>query len=408
MEKNKVSIITSGYFPVPAALGGAVEALDENIIMENEKSQLLNLNVFSCYNKRAKEISFEYKQTNFIFIRIPLIIRLIDLCVYYFSKNIIKKEKSMSYRYICQRLYYILIVACKLYKSDYGKLVIENHSTLFLTLKLFSNYKKYTGRYYYHLHNVVTKDYHCRNIIFNCKKVMGVSNYINNKLKLFCNGADNNKYVVLKNKIDIDKFKIRISNDKKTEIRDKWKLKENDVVFLFTGRFSPEKGIEELLKAFRMIKDENIRLLIVGGYYYNSGMISPFEKKMKDLADSMNGKVIFTGFIDYQDIPKVYAIADAVVIPSIYDDPAPLTVIESLSSGKALITTESGGIPEYVNADTIVITRDTDIVNNLAKAIYLLYDNEELRRHMEVSAAEHTKNWSKKLFYNEFMEYLED
>ena len=47
---------------------------------------------------------------------------------------------------------------------------------------------------------------------------------------------------------------------------------------------------------------------------------------MRELALSMKDKIIFTGFIEYNMIPELYALADIVVIPSIWDDPAPLTV----------------------------------------------------------------------------------
>lgn len=405
---NKITIITSGYFPVPAAMGGAVEALDENIIKQNELSKKLDLTVFSCFNQDAKIQAEKYKNTKVEFIKIPFLIQQADKLVYLFAKNILKKEKSMSYRYILQRLYYIRKVAKKINKKDYGKLVIENHSTLFMILKKHDNYKKYKGRYYYHLHNVVTNDYGCKNIIANCKSVLGVSNYINKTLSEFLGEEDNNNYCVLRNKIDQEKFRVNIKQDRIDELRRKFNLNPSDKIILFTGRFTKEKGIKELLLAFKNVNYKNVKLLIVGGYYFGSGMVSPFETEMKELADSMKDKIIFTGFIDYNTIPELYALADIVVIPSIWDDPAPLTVVESLTAGKALITTYSGGIAEYANENSsILLKRDENLISLLSEKIEYLLNNPDVINNMEKAVLEMTEDWNLENFYKDFCDLLE-
>lgn len=408
-NKKSVAIITSGYFPIPAVLGGAVEALDENLIRQNEINKKLNITVYSCYNADAVEKAKEYQNTKFEFVKIPAVIQLVDKIVYYVAKNILHKSKSMSYRYIIQRLYYIERVATALKKNDYDKVVLENHATLFMTLKRHENYKKYSGKYYYHLHNVVTNDYGCNDIIANCKKVIGVSNYINSTLKNFLREKDNNTYCVLKNRIDREQFAVNLTSEKKHEIRKQFGIADEDKVILFSGRFNPEKGIRELLLAFKEVKSENVKLLIVGGYYFGSGMESPFEREMYKLAEDMKERVMFTGFIPYSKMPSVYAIADIVVIPSIWDDPAPLTVIETLTSGKALITTSSGGIPEYADSkSSIILVRDEQLVSNIAKAIERLANDKDSRHKMEIAAKERTEKWTVESFYEDFCYLIED
>lgn len=408
-ETKNIAIITSGYFPVPAVLGGAVEALDENLIRQNEIEKKLNVTVYSCYNADAVEKAKEYQNTKFEFVKIPSVIQLADKIIYYIAKNILHKNKSMSYRYIIQRLYYIDCVAATLKENDYDKVVLENHATLFMTLKRHENYKKYIGRYYYHLHNAVTNDYGCNHIVANCKKVIGVSNYINSTLKSFLGEKDNNTYCVLKNRIDRDQFAVNLTSEEKHKIRKQFSLVDEDKVVLFTGRFNPEKGIKELLLAFKNVKTENTKLLIVGSYYFGSGMVSPFEREMYALAEEMQDRVKFTGFIPYNKMPSIYSIADIVVIPSVWDDPAPLTVIESLTSGKALITTYSGGIPEYADPEcSILLSRDGKLVSNLTDAIEKLVNNEELRHKLENAAREKTEMWTVKSFYDDFCCLLED
>lgn len=409
MKKKNVAIITSGYFPVPAALGGAVEALDENLLKQNEVDNKLHFIVFSCYNEKAERDSRKYNNSSFVFIKVPKIIQLGDRMIYRVAKDILKKKKSMSYRYILQRLYYIQKVAGELRDNDYDKIVIENHPTLFMTLKKYNNNNKYAGKYYYHLHNVVTNDYGCKEIIKSCKRVIGVSNYINGTLKEFLGPEDNNTYTVLRNRIDKNNFLRDLSNEEKRNLRKKYDIQDEDIVFLFCGRFNEEKGIRQLLSAFEQTGD-NCKLLVAGGYYFGSGMISEFEKEMYAFVEErLHDKVKFTGQIDYSLMPLLYALADVTVIPSVWDDPAPLTVIESLTSGKSLITTYSGGIPEYADPESsIILHRDENLVNNIAKSMIELADNVDERKRMEKAVLEKTKDWDIATYYNDFCNILDE
>lgn len=407
--RNRVTIITNGYFPVPATMGGAVEALDENLIRQNEQSKEMDLTIFSCYEKEAEKIAKTYTNTNIQFVRIPALIRGIDMLIYHLAKDILKKENCLSYRCIFQRLYYIFVVARKLKKEDYGRIVLENHPVLFMILKLFGNYKKYGGRYYFHLHNAVTKEHGCHTIMANCRKVLGVSSYINGTFQEFLGSNDNNEYVILKNKIDRKKFAVPLSAERKNELKQQYSIADNDIVLLFTGRFSPEKGVRELLEAFGNVKNPQVKLLVVGGYFFGSGIMNPFEQEMKKLAESMKDRVRFTGFVDYDKIPEFYALADMVVIPSVWDDPAPLTVIESLTCGKALITTYSGGIPEYADPESsIILKRDKDLIMNLTSAIEELARSPEQRKRMEQAVTRKTAEWTLERFYHDFCELVGD
>ena len=78
MQRQSVALVTSGYFPVPATLGGAVEALDENLINQNEVSGRLNLVVFSSYDVKAKEVASNYKNTEVKFVITPVLVKVCD------------------------------------------------------------------------------------------------------------------------------------------------------------------------------------------------------------------------------------------------------------------------------------------------------------------------------------------
>ena len=86
--KNNVAVITSGFLPVPATKGGAVENLVENILNENEKKKRIRFNIFSIYDEKAKLSSNKYNKTSFTFIKTPKIVVLFDKCIYFIAKKI--------------------------------------------------------------------------------------------------------------------------------------------------------------------------------------------------------------------------------------------------------------------------------------------------------------------------------
>lgn len=128
-----------------------------------------------------------------------------------------------------------------------------------------------------------------------------------------------------------------------------------------------------------------------------------YQIEVEQLVNDLNEKVIFTGFVNYNEIYKFYSIADIAVLPSVWNDPAPLTIIESLVSGLPIITTNSGGIPEYAtNGSAVIIPRDSNIINNLAIKIDELLSDENKLLEMSKSGKEVSIDLTLNNYYNNF------
>ena len=288
-----VAVITSGYLPVPNVLGGAVEALDMMMVQENEETPNFDFTVFSSWAPGVDQITREgnFKYTNFCFIKTPLLVRAVDHCIYWTAKHVLHKKKLMSYRYIAQRLWYINKVSKKLAQPTkngspaFDKVMIENHATLFMTMQKHGNSERYAGKVYYHLHNEVLNDFGCIKEISKVKKVLGVSKYIVDTLDTYLKdhgepGLREDQKAVWRNGVDTSRFGSEEANSKAIEFRKKFNIAENDIVFLFSGRLTPEKGAEELLKAFTEVaqKVPNTKLVIAGAFFFDSNIVSPFEE----------------------------------------------------------------------------------------------------------------------------------
>lgn len=375
----EIAIISCGSLPVPAIKGGAVENIIENVIKENNNANDdINLTIFSCEDKEACAKSKLYTKVNFIFIKTPRIYKFIDKFIFMLVSHFFKKRKTISYRYILQRLHYIKKTAKKIYKVTYDGLIFENHCTLLSSLKYKSNFNRYKNKYAYHAHNEINSSFGNEKILRACPLFFGVSNFINEQVKYRIDYSQEHttKFFVLKNMIDRNHFLQKLTNDEKRKILVKLNIPLDARIIVFTGRLSAEKGIIELLEAFNQIFDENLYLLIVGSQFFDSKIKTSFDSKLRLLAKPKQDKIIFTGYVPYQDIWKFYKISDIVVLPSIWDDPAPLTIMESIVSNSILITTNSGGIPEYVSTNCCsILDRNNDLINNLKNEILnLLYD----------------------------------
>lgn len=375
--KQNIVFITTGFLPVPSIKGGAVETLVDDLIYSNEEKQKFNFTVFSIFDKKAFEKANNFSSTNIIFYKAPKVIKYIDMVIYFVLTTFLKKERKAAYKYLVQRIFYLNYVSKKLSVNNFDKIIIENNPTLFLALKWRNNYKKYSNRYYYHLHNEINDFYGCKEIMRSCDSIICISKYIQDYVIKRLD-IDANKTCVLNNCIDIKKFSQNILLSEKIELRKKYEIDLNDFLVIFTGRIIREKGILELLDSILLIDNPKIKLLIIGSSFSSSNLNSDFEKELKKKAENLGNRIIFTGYVDYNEINKYYAIADVAVLPSMWEEPAGLTILEACASKLPLITTISGGIPEYVDSNSaILLKKDENIVVNLKKEIINLYKKDK-------------------------------
>lgn len=403
---GKIVIVTSGYLPVPASKGGAVETLLDNIVKQNEKNHNLDLTIITCYDQLASEKSKDFKYTKYCDIKIPRVIEIIDKAIFFFSSKILNVSKPSSYRYIIQRVYFIKKTTAHLGINDYDKVIIENNATLFSIFKRKSIKEKYSGKYMLHLHNEINNTFGNYKEIAETNKVIGVSNYINQTFNKKFPNVSKKRYTVLRNAVDSGIFNSTFSNNEILEFRSQFDISEDDFVFLYSGRLSKEKGIMELVQAFKNMP-KRARLLVVGNTFFGTDIKSTFHQELIREAKSIESRILFSGFIPNERMGIVYASANACVFPSIWEDPAPLTVIEAINCGKAIITTNSGGIPEYVNdKNAMIINRDEKIVSSLVVAMKKIMEDKKLLKEMEANSLTIAKGYDLKQMYSQLCEIL--
>jgi glycosyltransferase involved in cell wall biosynthesis len=146
-------------------------------------------------------------------------------------------------------------------------------------------------------------------------------------------------------------------------------------VFLYVGRLWSGKGLTYLFDAFRKVRGgrPNISLLLVGDGVH--------EASCQAVARGLPG-VTFTGFVQPRDLPDYYALADALVFPTL-GDPHGLVVEEAMAAGLPVICTEAAGdihrrLPDG-RAGYVVPPADS---NQLGQRMDRLAADEDLRRRL--------------------------
>jgi glycosyltransferase involved in cell wall biosynthesis len=123
-------------------------------------------------------------------------------------------------------------------------------------------------------------------------------------------------------------------------------IPEGVFVAVFVGRLDSEKGVEVLLEAWRQlaVAPDEAQLLLVGSPVLHADGRAYLDQ-LKALAPA--GTVRFLGA--RADVVTPLHAADVAVVPSTWDEPFGRTVIEALATGRPVVASRVGGIPEMLS-----------------------------------------------------------
>ena len=188
-------------------------------------------------------------------------------------------------------------------------------------------------------------------------------------------GVPEEKIEVIYPGVDRERFKP----GKKTEpFLNKYNIPANTFVVLYTGKLVSWKGVHNSIYAASILKKkgiDNFVFAIAGRGAQKENMI----KLIKEADVEENFR--FLDFVSYDEMPQVYRMADVFVLPSYptmtWQEQFGMVLIEALASGKPVISTMSGGIPEVLGDAGILIPSGDYF--QLAENILRLMKDDNLR-----------------------------
>jgi glycosyltransferase involved in cell wall biosynthesis len=194
-----------------------------------------------------------------------------------------------------------------------------------------------------------------------------------------------NKVRIVGDSIDCDEYDVA---NVEPRLRAELGLAAGTVVIGSQGRILPRKGFAHMVRAARLAVDamtaaERARCRFVVYGDTPEDLRPNHLEECRALVTELNlgGMFLFPGH--RADTKPYLADFDVAVVPSVYEDPLPRTVIEAMALGKPVVAFAVGGIPELVQSGVtgaLVASSPPDVAE-LARAMLAYARDPDLRRH---------------------------
>lgn len=361
----KIAFITPGFVPVPAVKGGAIERLMTYLIEQNEDANEFDIDLYTVDHPKLKNIKF--KNTKINKIKLNKIEEIYNrLFNHFFWRFNVEKSFNQYGRKTLKELL----------KNKYDYILIENN--MYIYKEIYSKIiKKYPNtKFIFHLHNDIGKvdkpNSLCKYILNTATTVLTCSEYLKNRLESICK---TNNVKVLYNVIDFSN--MNYNEEERKKIRKQYDI-ENNFVYGYIGRISKEKGVLELIRAYKKVvkNNNNVKLMIIGDTLFNNSKnkyCMDIEKEISDIKDS----IILAGSIKNELINNYMSAVDALVIPTICEEAFGIVAAEGLACERPIVATKSGGMLEILNDKNSLLIDKSNIVSNLEEALINVLENKD-------------------------------
>lgn len=194
--------------------------------------------------------------------------------------------------------------------------------------------------------------------------------------KFIEDGINPNKIQAIHNSIEMNDYNVET---------------QDDGYALYFGRLSKEKGILNLINAFAKCNKGSLYIAGEGPEKEN------IEKIIKE--NKLEDRVKLLGFLNKEQMTDVTRKCKFVVVPSIWYENCPYSVLETLAIGKPIIGSNMGGIPELVIDNENGFIYNT--VDELTEKMNTLFENKELVNQFSKKSKELAKqNYDREVYYN--------
>ncbi|WP_400204344.1 glycosyltransferase family 4 protein [Candidatus Methanomassiliicoccus intestinalis] len=185
-------------------------------------------------------------------------------------------------------------------------------------------------------------------------------------------GTDSN---VIPNGIDADVFSHKEYSE---AIQHFPRLDGIENIVLFSGRMIALKGIETAILAKKNLDDK--ACFVFAGNGDASRWISYAHTIGLD-----DNECIFLGPVAYQEMPYLYSLASAFILPS-FSESFPLTILEAMSCGVPVIASNVGGVPEIVQNEKDAMLINAGDSQELAKAVSRILVNDNFVNDIKINS----------------------
>lgn len=234
--------------------------------------------------------------------------------------------------------------------------------------------KAFGKRVVLHVHSGAFLDYFSHNqdfvksVFAKCDSVVALSDYWQKGLKVRCGAR----------RVDvIDNVIMPPSDDDVTKRR-----ADEKEHFLFLGLYKKEKGIFDLLDVVEAAHDA-----LAGKCVLHVGCDKDEEIERRIAEAGIGDVVTYEGWVSGQEKERLLAMCDVYVLPS-YFEGVPISILECMSHGMAILATNVGGIPSVVMQEKNGLLCDAGNKQQLHDTIMQLVGNKTLVERMGKASLE--------------------
>ena len=200
-----------------------------------------------------------------------------------------------------------------------------------------------------------------------------------------------NPIVTVPTGINLDKYKMKISEEYKKELLEKHNISSDKTVIVYVGRLAQEKNVDELLEHMKHFTEvrKDVVLLVVGG--------GPYEKELHKLADKLelDDSVVFTGMVSPDRVHEYFQLGKVFLCAS-QSEAQGLTYIEALASGLPLLCKYDpcldGVLAEGINGFFF------DDYESFEEHLQDILNNDNLHRSLHINAHISSERFSTETF----------
>ncbi|MBF0401912.1 MAG: glycosyltransferase family 4 protein [Magnetococcales bacterium] len=189
-------------------------------------------------------------------------------------------------------------------------------------------------------------------------------------------GTEPDKLHVIYSGVDVEQFSPALRARFRAEVRQRWSVPPEALLFLFVGSGFQRKGVPVLLEAMAALSGQPY-LLVVGADRQQAVM----ERRARQLG--LAQRVVFTG--GQQSVAPFYGAADLLVLPTLYD-PFPNVALEGMAAGLPLITSYQCGARDLIEQGRNGLLGDALDRQRLVENMRLLQESPSLRESMGQAA----------------------
>jgi len=217
------------------------------------------------------------------------------------------------------------------------------------------------------------------------EKIICESNYVKNDIKKFLK-IDDKKIVVLPAPPPANFMIFNISDDQKLRVKQKYNLPNNYI--FYPAAFWQHKNHIKLIQAFKAlsISYPDLYLVLTGSKQKNYSAVVDKVNELK-----LNDRVIFPGYVDYEDLLYLYILSKMLVMPSLFESIS-IPIFEAFALKVPVCTSNILALPEQVGDAALLFNPNDE--KDIAEKIDILLCDDRLRNEISTKGFNRLRQYS--------------